>query len=171
MLIFRNENDTVARKVRDTEASELSANTTAHRTAVSRTGAACPNRQDAFLMPNLICPLEEQASSFFFNKFVNVDSISHSGYLDFLPAMYDHSKSNDALTAVITAVGIACLSNILVAPEMMDAARNKYALALRLINAALQDPSKAITDQTCTAVILFGLYEVITNVRIDISPY
>lgn len=75
--------------------------------------------------------------------------------------MYANSLSTDALPAVIISIGMACLSNILGAQDLLDISRVKYASALRLINDALKNPFKAIMDQTCMSVILLGFYEVL----------
>lgn len=171
MLMFRDETDDVARKFKDTEPSAVSIDGTADRASMvdSWTSATYQDSRDELPLFTVSNPLEEQALSFFFNKFVKASSTSRRGYLDFLPAMYDNAKPNDPLKIVLASVAMAFLSNTLVAPEMMVAARVKYTLALHSINIALQDPSEAITNQTCMAIILFGLYEVINNVATEVS--
>ena len=62
--------------------------------------------------------------------------------------------------ATIASVGMAGISNVKKDPHLMAAARQKYISALRMTNIALQDPVSARTDQTLTAIVLLGIFEV-----------
>lgn len=74
--------------------------------------------------------------------------------------MMSESNYGGALSATITAVGLAGLSNSNNAPDVMIVARQNYASALHLVNTALRDPIESKTDQTLVAVMLLGMYEV-----------
>ena len=116
--------------------------------------------------PSLSYCIEDQASSFFINGYVHGNFGSHRTYFDYLPALYKKSPMDSALSNIITALGMAFLSNVR-APKLVSVARAKYALALRSINATLTDPVEVKTDQTLMTVMLLGLYEVC---RLLISP-
>lgn len=76
-----------------------------------------------------------------------------------MPGLFGPS-GNDTLVVTLTAVGMAGLANLKNDPGMMAAARQNYVTALHLTNAALQDAVSVRTDQTLTAVILLGVFEV-----------
>jgi hypothetical protein len=116
----------------------------------------------------LVDPLEHQAISIFFQNFVRTSSDLCKGDLEFLPSMYSNALPDDVLPAVVGSVGLACLSNLKSAPEIMVAAKTKYIEALRLTYEALRDSCRSISDQTCMAVILLGLYEVCICLRIGV---
>ncbi len=112
---------------------------------------------------SLTVPLQDQAAHFFFYNFVSVDPSSRSAmnaYSRVLPTLYRQDSSFGVLPRIIDAIGLAGISNIKHSPELMVAAGQKYATALRAINASIQDSSKASTDQTLIAVVLLGMFEV-----------
>ena len=108
--------------------------------------------------------VHDQATCFFFYNFVVVDLGLSRGHLDELPTLIQ-CPGNGALVATVTSVGMAALSNTKSAPQVMVAARQSYAKALRLINAALRDPVESKTDQTLSAILLLGLFEVSCSVK------
>ena len=103
--------------------------------------------------------ITDRAKCFFFYNFVVADQGLSKGHLDELPALVQR-WGNGALMTTITSVGLAGLSNTKHAPQVMVTARQIYARALRLTNAALRDPIESKTDQTLSAVMLLGLFEV-----------
>jgi hypothetical protein len=111
-------------------------------------------------------PLQDQGVSIFFQRFVKISSDRERGDLEFLPSMYNYSHPDGLLPVVISSVGLACLSNLRSEPDLLVPAKRQYTEALRLTNEALKDPCESITDQTCMAVVLLGLYEVSILLRI-----
>ena len=112
--------------------------------------------------PTLQAPstsVEHQARCFFVKNYVWADSDSARGHLDHVPGLFG-ACGNDTLVVTLTAVGMAALANLKSDPGMMAAARQNYVTALHLTNAALQDTVGVRTDQTLTAVILLGIFEV-----------
>ena len=112
---------------------------------------------------SLTVPIQDQAAHFFFYNFVSEDLSSRSAmnaYSRVLPTLYRQDSSFGVVPRIIDAIGLAGISNIEHSPELMVAAGQKYATALRAINASIQDSSKASTDQTLIAVVLLGLFEV-----------
>ena len=109
----------------------------------------------------LSVPQEEEATYYFFHNFVSEDPASLSAYSHVLPTIYRHDSSFSALPKIIEAIGLAGISNVKQAPELMVAAGQKYARVLRAINASIQDSKEASTDQTLTAVMLLALFEVL----------
>ena len=108
----------------------------------------------------LSVPLEDQATYFFFYNFVSQDPASLQTYSHVMPTVYKQSSSFNALPNIIEAIGLAGVSNIRQAPQLMAAASIKYARALRAITASIQDSKEASTDQTLITVMLLGLFEV-----------
>lgn len=89
---------------------------------------------------------------------------STRGHFGGLPSLLQ-CPGNGALSATVASVGMAGLANTKAAPQVMIAARKSYARALRLINTALQDPVESTRDQTLSAILLLGLFEVICSVK------
>lgn len=104
-------------------------------------------------------PLTEQATNFFFANYAWLGaSLLKKGVL-FAPRLED-SLGRKALMAAVASVGCATLSNIHNSPSLDISAREGYVSALRLVNAALADPSQTKTDLTFTASILLAIFEV-----------
>jgi len=168
-LIFRDESEDVARKYKRWKSGVGMINQGGKASEAQSLRATSYDKDDS-LYPELwysgvynsrlLDPLEQQGISIFFQTFVRTSSDICKGDLEFLPSMHNSANSDDALPVVVTSVGMACLSNLRLAPEIMVVAKAKYNEALRLTNEALKDPTKALTDQTCMAVILLGLFEV-----------
>ena len=117
----------------------------------------------AVTIRNLWLPLEDEATYYFFHNFASDDSgakNSLNAYADVLPTLYQQKSSFGTLPKIIDAIGLASISNIKHSPELMVAAGQEYAKALRAINASIQDPRKATKDETMAAVMLLGLFEV-----------
>ena len=108
------------------------------------------------LSTNPSWPIEHQATGFFFRNYVSTD-LSVFG-VDFPTLSY--SPGDETVDITQTSIGLAGLSNLKNAPGIMHTARLKYALALRRINRAVQDPTKCRTDSTLLAVMLMSMFEV-----------
>ena len=116
----------------------------------------------------LSVPLEEEAIYYFFHHFVSEDPTCLTAYSHVLPTLYRQNSSFSALPKIIGAIGLAGLSNMKHAPELMVAAGQNYARVLRAITASIQDSKEASTDQTLIAVILLGLFEVLHYLKMII---
>ena len=118
----------------------------------------------SFVPRSLVMSIEDQGSSFFFHNFVTSEATPPTSYSVFLPRLYNVTLMKGAignpLPDVITAIGMAGISNLQSSPDGMVATREKHTRALRTLNAALQDPRTAKADTTLMAVILMGLFEV-----------
>ena len=110
----------------------------------------------------LSVPLEDQATCYFFYNFVSQDPASLQTYSHVMPTVYRQNSSFNALPNIIEAIGLAGVSNVKQAPQLMAAAGMKYARALRAITASIQDPKEASTDQTLITIMLLGLFEVVS---------
>ena len=58
------------------------------------------------------------------------------------------------------AVGLASLSNTIHTPKWSSMAQSLYGRAIRQVHAAVGDPVLQQSDQTLTAIMLLGFYEV-----------
>ena len=108
---------------------------------------------------NPLPSLEDQASCFFFSSYVLNNWGVCRTYFEYLPKLYDELPRDCALSSIIVALGIAGLSRFQHAPSLVRLSRAKYAVALRSVNMALQDPESAKRDQTLIAIMLLGVYE------------
>ncbi|KAB8259766.1 hypothetical protein BDV32DRAFT_150185 [Aspergillus pseudonomiae] len=112
------------------------------------------------ILPSLTFPVNDQASGFIFSHYVR--NAKHTrGHLDFLSTLV-RTDTSPAVTACISALGLASLANIHMSPELMSAARHEYSAALSATSVALRDPECARSDSTLAAVELLSLYEVVT---------
>lgn len=122
-----------------------------------------PQGDIELIMRNPSPPIEDSAISFFFRHDASVPRSFSRGFLDILPAIYQKElNSHGPLPEIITAISLAGISNLQGAPDVMIAARMKHTAALRVVNAALQDPASAKADSTLMTVMLLGLFEVLT---------
>lgn len=110
------------------------------------------------ILPSLTFSVNDQASGFIFSHYVR--NAKHTrGHLDFLSTLV-RTDTSPAVTACISALGLASLANIHMSPELMSAARHEYSAALSATSVALRDPECARSDSTLAAVELLSLYEV-----------
>lgn len=110
------------------------------------------------IQPALVPSIESQAMRFFLYNFVLTDTKYRKGHLEYL-LNWELTQSK-TVSAAITALGMASLSNIRRDTSLMVNARRNYALALRRINEYLRDPVEVMADRTLAAVGLLGLFEV-----------
>lgn len=114
----------------------------------------------AVAIRGLSVSLEDQATYYFFHNFVSEGPGDVTAYSHMLPTLYRQNSSFSVLPKIVDAIGLASISNVKHAPELMIVAGQKYAGALRAITASIQDSKQASTDQTLIAVMLLGLFEV-----------
>lgn len=94
--------------------------------------------------------------------YTNYMAKGHYGsYLPCLVALAEASPDS-ALPAAITAVGLAALSNIHQCPQVMLEARKECTTAISLTNSALNDPVGFKRDDVLAAVLMLGMFEVMT---------
>lgn len=77
---------------------------------------------------------------------------------------------NSAANAAVSAVALATLSNIRLAPKTMRKAQQEYTKALSMTNLALQDPLMCRTDDTLAAVVMLGIFEVSMPQNVNALP-
>lgn len=114
--------------------------------------------QDVVVPYPMASSITDRAATFFFANYVHSDPPFSQEYLRFL--CQEYASSNPALTEVIEAVGMAGISNMFKAPEIMAKANQRYGRALAMTNNALSDPKQATTDATLMAIWFLGIYEV-----------
>jgi hypothetical protein len=104
----------------------------------------------------------QQATAFVLDNYILEDTAPTKGFLTYLNTLRI-TEDNPAINSAISALGLASLSNIEMAPGLMASARKEYATALRWTNSMLRDPSQSTADATLAAVILLGMFEVRRN--------
>jgi hypothetical protein len=105
---------------------------------------------------------EDQATCFFFRNYVLDNPPLNNGSFQYLSDIYSSEEVRPALGDCVAALGMVGLSNFWKATNIMVKATLKYNSALRLISTQLRDPKQAKSDQTLVAVMLLGLYEVMS---------
>lgn len=88
------------------------------------------------------------------------DGDSEPGWLSFLPKLYVRSKDDSALRFAVKAVADAHAGNKSSSSKIMFAAQESYGIALGMVKEDLVRLSRAVKNDTVTAVFLLGLYEV-----------
>jgi hypothetical protein len=101
-----------------------------------------------------------QALCYFFANYVLDDTSSAKGYLNYLPTLCAKEGGNSFLMNAVTALGLVGLASKKHDQGTLNAARLKYASALRELNEALTSSDGTLSDQALTTVFLMGLYEV-----------
>lgn len=119
-----------------------------------------PTTHTQAVCQSISVPLEDQAIVYFFRNYVFPDVGSSRTPLGCMPGIYSRASADSALPAIVTSIGMAGMAGLRNFPEMMNMARQKHISVLRLINSSLQDSESAKADQTLTAVLLLGLFEV-----------
>lgn len=167
--MFRDETRKVVRKAK---AKEMERNASSGEDTLTKPSQPCSDRSPKVYSPqgdielvmrNPSPPIEDCAISFFFHHDASVPRTFSRGFLDILPAIYQKElNSRGPLSEIISAISLAGISNLQGAPDVMLAARVKHTAALRVVNAALQDPASAKADSTLMTVMLLGLFENIT---------
>ena len=105
---------------------------------------------------------EEQATCFFFRNYVLEKHKSHSGNFQYLSDLYACEEIGNPLAETVACLGLVGLANFWKASNIMGSAQTKYNSALRLVSSRLRNVEEAKSDQTLVAVMLLGLYEVLT---------
>lgn len=82
------------------------------------------------------------------------------GFLEFLPNLYASSYSDSCLRATVSAVALANFAGRFHAAKAKSEAVESYGVALKEINAALNDPPRARRNETVLSIYLLSLSEV-----------
>jgi hypothetical protein len=120
------------------------------------------------LMYNLAPTCQERGTAFFFSRYVAIDDTCCHQRFDFVydiwkPASLAPERQLDGVMASMTAVGLVGVSQLTGSTELMEAARKSYGTALRLTNTALRNPKEAVKDSTLLAILILGLFEMMTE--------
>lgn len=111
--------------------------------------------------PTLTIAPEVEATAFFFKNFVSPQQAeSMRGFLELLIPLYKETSSSSALHMSIGAVSLAACARFPGRESLCQKAVHMYGKALRQVNADIQDPVKARSDETVLATLVFSLYEV-----------
>lgn len=138
------------------------------------TAPAQTTERAATTIRSLSGSLEDEATYHFFYNFLPEDhSADHfrNAYSSVLPALHRQDFSFGVLPKIVNAIGLASISNIKRSPEVMVAASQRYAGALRAINFSIQKSSSATTDQTLIAVMLLGVFEVYLTLKVHLQSH
>lgn len=102
----------------------------------------------------------DQAACFFFSRYgTRQSSLQPKTLYEHLPGLYCVETGNELVKCIVTAIGLAGLSQRKHDPGMLLAADTSYNLALRQTNNALRDSTTASADETLIGILLLGLYE------------
>jgi hypothetical protein len=170
-LLFRDQSQHVVQKVqkargaphataRETKRA-VKAEKSEGETSLRSPKNTAPQESDMWLQLNrsLSTPPKEQSVCIFLHNYVLDDSELTRVHLT-TSQILDHASSSDAVLSAISSIGLAALSNVRNASDIMAEARMEYASALRLTNIALGHGDEYLRDTTLSAVILLGMFEV-----------
>ncbi|PTB34956.1 hypothetical protein M441DRAFT_32368 [Trichoderma asperellum CBS 433.97] len=123
-------------------------------------GALCCEKT-ALSIPraNLVYPEQEIARSYLYANYIIGGP--RCGHMSYLLPLIERSR-NSAVNAAVSAVALAALANIRLSPKTMLKAQQEYTTALSKTNLALKDPSMCKTDGILAAVVMLGMFEVMT---------
>lgn len=172
-LIFLNENEATARRVRSRAAppgraplSQAYSSGSFHSPILgARRYVPDADRSDVdptpvplSLIPNLTPTIDERAVNFFFSNHTIGVSLPSRGFIDHMHAHPDYDLDDNLLSS-IKAVGLAGVFNVTKAPGLMLEASKRYTTAVRHLNSALQSPVEVKKDTTLMAVMILGIFE------------
>ena len=120
------------------------------------------------LVYNIAPTFQERGTAYFFSRYVTIDENCCHQRFDFVYDVWKpHSmvpeRQLDGVMASMTAVGLVGVANLTRSTDIMDGARKSYGTALRLTNAALRNPREATKDETMLAILILGLFEMMTD--------
>ncbi|KAF2094503.1 hypothetical protein NA57DRAFT_60544 [Rhizodiscina lignyota] len=164
--LFRDESDTVARRIRKKQGKANHAYPDIASSTTSLPSSDDPS-SDKWQPPVLSAPpicLEDIA----FNHFVSC-YIPHS-HFSYLPVLHQRVRHDSALATTALATSLANFSVTTNDPKLMNEARSAYSKALAQTNAALANPLQATEDATLVSVLLLGLFEALAHPGRRFSP-
>jgi hypothetical protein len=101
----------------------------------------------------------EQACVMFFNRYVYGNSRTY----DYITTLDLTNDGDSCLSAAKDAASLGYYSTQNLSPHILNSARKKYDLALRLVSKALQSHDQAVKDSTLASVLLLDLFEKLTQ--------
>ncbi|PMD31619.1 hypothetical protein L207DRAFT_572810 [Hyaloscypha variabilis F] len=101
----------------------------------------------------------EQACVMFFNRYVYGNSRTY----DYITTLDLTNDGDSCLSAAKDAASLGYYSTQNLSPRILNSARKKYDLALRLVSKALQSHDQAVKDSTLASVLLLDLFEKLTQ--------
>lgn len=168
----------MAQKIKAKEARKRSSNSPSSRAGLSSSGCeldelssnseasleVAQQDQSVLSVPFSLAPnLEDRAIAFFASNYVTEPNGSSKGHFDRVTDLCRTHNLDEALTASMTAVGIAAYSHAECAPSLMSNARYQYTKAIKLTNAALRHPEDVKKDSTLMAIQVLGIFETVTG--------
>lgn len=104
---------------------------------------------------------EDRSVNLFFRDFTLAENEDgSSGYLSFLPDMYEKSKKDSGLALAVQASSYAAMANRSNISWLEEKARSLYGKALTAVNQRLRQPREAIEDDTILTILLLIFFEV-----------
>ncbi|KAF4892029.1 hypothetical protein CGCF415_v001707 [Colletotrichum fructicola] len=103
--------------------------------------------------------LEDRAANFFFAYYTTTGPPFGDTYQEWLAQTYLEAVPSNVVRAAVQAVGMAAISNVHNAPDVIIQAKERYCQALNATNLALRDPTLVAADSTLMAILLLGLFE------------
>ncbi|KAK5206454.1 hypothetical protein LTR41_007892 [Exophiala xenobiotica] len=183
-LVFRDENDRIQQKCQAPSSSErtwvtkpgttLDSSTKAvSAVAVTRSNpknspsallasskpprSSLPPENVGLLVPQLLQPLFDFATSFFFTQYVP------GSHFDYLPVLYGNATPDSLLSTVVKAVSLASFSTEARSTSCLALARYQYTLGLKETNAALQASEPWANDELLASIMLLAYFEALSG--------
>lgn len=120
----------------------------------------CTIAQYTSISPIPIPPVDELAGQFFFAKYTCTQVPFTPAYNDWLTQQYHNDVPGNTVRVIIQAIGMAGISNVLLAPHIAEQSKARYVQALAGTNLALNDSNHSLKDTTVVSIILLWLFEV-----------
>lgn len=118
--------------------------------------------------------VDEQGLQFFFARFAlkhkgvnNPQTPGIAGLPPFLRHIFDELPLRDA----VVAVGLSALSNVKNDRTLRVAAREKYAVAIKYVRQAVENPDVADPDHTLKLIVMLTLYEASPTIVFNCSSF
>ncbi|KAM3084481.1 hypothetical protein ACMFMG_001412 [Clarireedia jacksonii] len=110
----------------------------------------------------LVLAYADRGTTYFINNFVAEESGPSHGHFNYLKEMCHNGGMDKTLSAGLSAVGLAALSNKIRSSQLLSEARHHYTVALQRVNAALRSPTDAVKDSTLLTIMILTVYETVT---------
>jgi hypothetical protein len=164
-LIFRDQNQLVAQKYHqrrirgEIETRNIKDSRHDRRSLISETSTTLQLSNPRTSIPVISFPTEELIIPFFLDYFAAEYNEPTQSIMPWLNRSMGKAEDR-ILSAAVTSVGYAVFSNIQNCSSNRTLARQRYGMAIRLINLSLQGSIAYETNNLLTAIILLSLFEV-----------
>ncbi|KAL3440934.1 hypothetical protein BJX65DRAFT_289594 [Aspergillus insuetus] len=128
--------------------------------SVTGTSSSDSSRGTSSLSPPLAVSPADQSVCVYLHNYVPDDTIR--GVHIIASQIVHHATSNEAVRLAMSAIGLAIMANMRNNPRLLVDARADYARALEVTNTALRSKSQCLEETTLNAVMLLGMFEVIS---------